>query len=251
MTRQTLHNWFVPFRQAEVIPKKLCVENAVLILDGYYVTRFASVLIAQTKTQVVTWHFTQAETSYTWSELLGKVPHIPFAVVCDGQKGILKALKTYWPGVVIQRCQFHVIHYCCLLLTKHPETIAAQEFRFLVLKISHIKAKEHCGEWLMRYKAWYHTYHEFLQTRTYQDNTTPTGRRKWHYTHGHLHAAHSHLKNALPNLFKYLLYPQIPNTSNHIEGGTNAKLQEYLHLHRGLTLFQQRQLIALLLRQKQ
>jgi len=251
VTRRTVINWFRVFRDDEIVPKTVVTRDAVLIVDGYYVERFASVLIAQTTAQIVTWHFTQTETSFTWSELLGKVPSIPFAVVCDGQKGILKALKTHWPSVIVHRCQFHVMHYCLLLLTKHPETQAAKDFRRIVLEISSIKTKEHCAVWLTIYRRWYNTYCEFLKSKTHQETMTPTGRKKWHYTHSRLHAAHSHLKNALPNLFKYLLYPEIPNTTNHIEGGTNARLQEYLHLHRGLGLFQRRQLIALLLKKKQ
>jgi hypothetical protein len=251
VTRQTLNNWFLPFREVEIVPTPVMVREAVLILDGYYVERFATVLIAQTTKQIVTWLFTQSETSATWGTLLLHMPFVPFAVVCDGQKGILRSLKTYWPSVIIQRCQFHVIHYCLLKLTKHPETQAGRDFRLLVIQVSHIKTKEHLSSWLLTYRAWYQTYKPFLKEKTYQEEHTFTGRQKWHYTHGRLHSAHSHLKNALPNLFKYLLYPQIPNTSNHIEGGTNAHLQEYIHLHRGLTIYQRRQLIALLLKKKQ
>jgi len=178
--------------------------------------------------------------------------HIPFAIVCDGQRGMLKAIKQRFPGITVQRCQFHVMQYCLTKLTKHPETRPALEFRELVLQISSIKTKEQLTYWVASYKHWYQVHQDFLKEKTYQDhNLTPTGRKKWHYTHGRLHAANSHLQNALPNLFKYLLYKQIPNTSNFIEGAINSQLQEKLRFHRGLNLAKRRVLIAILLASKQ
>lgn len=158
---------------------------------------------------------------------------------------MLKAIRLRFPGVIIQRCQFHVIQYCLTKLTKKPETQASWELRKIIVGIVKVKTKERFKEWLEDYLVWRRTYNEFLKERTYQEgNLTPMGRRKWHYTHGRLHAAHSHLKNALPNLFKYLLHPQIPNTSNYIEGAINFQMQEKLRFHRGLKPTKRRVLIA-------
>jgi hypothetical protein len=212
----------------------------------------ATVLIAQNPlNQVVGWHFTYTESATTWSEFLNHLSAFPRAIVCDGQKGMIKAIKLRYPGVIIQRCQFHVIHQINLLLTKHPETEAARRLKTLVNQITSVQTKEDLKIWLVHYKTWYHAYESFLKEKTYQEKLTPRGRRKWHYTHGHLHASHSHLKNALPNLFQYLRYPGIPNTSNRIEGGINAQIQRKIDDHRGTTLLQRRQIIALLLKQKQ
>ena len=171
--------------------------------------------------------------------------------MCDGQKGMLKAIKTRYPGVIIQRCQFHVIHQINLLLTKHPETQAARELKPIVNQIAQVKTRDDLKLWLLMYKSWYQQYQLFLKERTYQEKLTPMGRHKWHYTHGHLHASHSHLKNALPNLFQYLRYKEIPNTSNRIEGGINAQIQRWIDYHRGTKLLQRRKIIALLLKRKQ
>ena len=174
------------------------------------------------------------------------------AIVCDGQRGMLKAIKERFPQVIIQRCQFHVIQYCLGRLTKNPESLAAWELRQLVLDISKVKTKSDLNRWLFRYKDWYQTHHRFLKEKTYQSNElTPTGRRRWHYTHGRLHAAHSHLKNSMPNIFMYIKYPRIPNTTNFVEGAINSPMQEKLRLHRGLTLSQRRVLIAHYLNSKQ
>ena len=252
VTRRTLNNWFAPFRKQEIVPQIVGERNDIFIVDGYYVEFGATVLIIQSSTnRVVQWLFTYAENFLTWLELCEKIISFPFAVVCDGQKGMIKAMTLRWPGVIIQRCQFHVIHQVNILLTKHPETIAAQTFKAVVRDIIHVKTQHDLRIWLATYKNWYKTYASFLTERTFQESHTPTGRQKWHYTHGRLHAANSHLKHALPNLFWYIRFPEIPNTSNRIEGGINAQIQRHVDWHRGTTLFQRRQIIAAFLRQKQ
>lgn len=252
ITARTLRNWFTPFWQYEPQPEFVDVRDLVLVIDGKYVEKTASVLVVCSPRSVVTWWFTQRENETSWSSCLDKVVHFPKAVVCDGQRGMLKAIRERFPGVIIQRCQFHVIKYCLTKLTKNPESVAAQELRKLVLQISKIKTKEQVKIWFTNYKAWYQTHHKFLKERTYQENSfTPTGRRKWHYTHGRLHAAHSHLKNALPNLFHYLNHPEIPNTTNFVEGAINSPMQEQLRRHRGLNLLKRRILIAYFLKSKQ
>lgn len=252
ITRQTLHKWFIPFWLDEPIPKRTSATNIVLIIDGKSVERNACVLIACIFGRVVSWQFTQRETAESWYHFLSVIRLFPFAIVSDGQRGMLKAIKQRFPGVVIQRCQFHVIQYCLTKLTKKPETRAAQELRLIVLQIARVKTKDHFGLWLTNYIYWRKTYDSFLKERTHQEqNLTPTGKNKWHYTHGKLHAAHSHLKNALPNLFQYLRYPQIPNTTNYVEGAINSPMREKLRFHRGLNLNRRRILIAYFLRSKQ
>lgn len=239
VTRRTLDRWFAPFRDEEIVPNSHLTQSDVIIIDGYYVEYGATVLIAQNPlNQVVGWHFTYTENSTTWSEFLNSISTFPMAVVCDGQKGMLKAIKLRYPGVIIQRCQFHVIHQINLLLTKHPETEAARKLKYLVNQIILVKNRDNLRNWLISYKSWYEQYQLFLKERTYQEKLTLTGRHKWHYTHSHLHASHSHLKNALPNLFQYLRFPQIPNTSNRIEGGINAQIQRLIDHHRGTKLLQ-------------
>lgn len=249
---RTIHTWFTPFWNDEPLPKSVSFSGQVIIIDGKYVDQNACVLIASTAKSVISWQFTQRETMGSWYQFMCSLQEFPFAIVSDGQRGMLKAIKLRFPGVIIQRCQFHVIQYCLTKLTKRPETQAAWELRQVVTRIAKVKTKEQFKEWLEDYIVWRKTYHEFLKERTYQeDSLTPMGRRKWHYTHGRLHATHSHLKNALPNLFKYLLYPQIPNTSNYIEGAINSQMQEKLRFHRGLKLPKRRILIAHHLASKQ
>jgi len=250
--RRTLDRWFKPFRERDILPLTIDCRGKAMIIDGYYLEYSATVLVVQlTDNTVVSWLFTYAENFTTWLQFFNTISSFPKAIVCDGQKGMLRAIRLRWPGIIIQRCQFHVMHQINILLTKHPETRAAIEFKTLVNDVTSVKTKDDLRGWLSHYRSWYQCYMSFLKEKTFQDQSTPTGRRKWHYTHGRLHVAYSHLKNALPNLFQYLRYPGIPNTSNRIEGGVNAQIQRKVDQHRGTSLFQRRQIIAAILRQKQ
>lgn len=252
ITRRTLYNWFTPFRKLDIPALSVDVSNHVFIIDGYYLEYAATVLVAQTpQNLVVGWSFTYAENFSTWWEFFDSIAAFPKAVVCDGQKGMVKAVKLRWPGVIIQRCQFHVIHHVNLLLTKHPETLAARQLKTIVHQIIQVKTDSDLELWLLTFKEWYQHYRFFLTQKTYADTHTDTGRKKWHYTHGHLHAAFYHVKRSLPYLFQYLKYPGIPNTTNRIEGGVNAQIQRLIDRHRGAKLFQRRQMIGALLKQKQ
>ena len=252
VTIRTLNNWFASFWNLEPTPKQTNTANKILIIDGKYVEQNACVLLAVCSKKVVSWHFTQRENYSSWRTFFDDFKQIPFAIVCDGQKGMIKAIKQRFPGVIVQRCQFHVIQYCTIRLTKNPESEEAQELRELVLQISKIKTKEQLKSWLTDYKYWYLANQDFIKEKTYQtDSLTPTGRPKWHYTHGRLHAAHSHLKNSFPYLFRYLQHPKIPNTTNFVEGGINSLMQEKLRFHRGLSLPKRRILIAHFLSSKQ
>ena len=134
-TRQTLNKWFKPFRNQEIVPIHVSCQQQVIIIDGYGFTHCSCVaLIVQLNTgKIVTWKFAQVECFSCWMETLNQVQEFPFAVVGDGQKGMLKAIKQRWPGVIIQRCQFHVIYYVRTKLTQHPESQASQELSIEIL----------------------------------------------------------------------------------------------------------------------
>lgn len=252
VSRQTLCDWFQPFWNEEPIVDLKNIANKVLIIDGKYIDKNATVLVGIVDKKVVFWLFVQRETYSTWKTFLTNFNHIPFAIVGDGQKGMSKALKQVFPSSFFQRCQFHLIKYCRTKLTQNPESLAAQELRILVLKIAKIKTKEQLRVWLGEYKAWLQDHLNFVKEKTYPENNfTFTGRRKWHYTHRNLHASYSHIKNAFPYLFRCLQHSRIPNTSNYVEGGINALIQEKLRSHRGLELPKRKILIAHFLSSKQ
>jgi hypothetical protein len=251
-TRQTLNNWFKQFWKEEIKPKDINISNLNLIIDGKYLDRKTVCLIGAVNKKVVNWKFNNGENYLTWISFFLSLKTIPFSIVCDGQRGMLKAVKQLFPRVIIQRCQFHVIKYCLAKLTRNPESIAGQMLRLLVLDISKVKTKDDLDNWLIDFKDWYFNYENFLNEKTYSKTSfTKTNHPRWHYSHKNLHACFSHLKNALPYLFQYINHPTIPNTTNYLEGGINSQIQHLIVNHRGLNLNQRKYLISLFLSKKQ
>lgn len=216
----------------------------ILILDGTFIHRRAlMVLIARTGEGVVYWQFAPYESADTWGTLMRRLPH-PLAVVCDGQKGLLKQIKASWPATALQRCHFHVSKLARRHLTMRPKTEAGQEIKALLHLLPKVRALRGAQAWRTAYERWEKRYESFLAERThYHDGV----RARWWYTHRNLRGVRSLVRGALPHLFTYLRVPGVPNTTNHVEGGINAAIAEALRLHRGLRLHQKKTLVSLLL----
>jgi len=152
------------------------------------------------------------------------------SVTTDGHKSILKAIKRSLPDVVVQRCLVHIQRMCMLWLTRYPKHTAGVELRKLVLQLLKIKTGNDKLFWVSELNGWYQTYKDYLQQKTYNQNTG----RYW-YTHKLTRRSYFTIKRALPNMFHYLSNPKIPATTNGIEGFF-SHLKNHLDLHRGLTV---------------
>ena len=132
VNRRTLDRWFAA-AWAEppqpILPVSLAGQ--VLIVDGVYLRRDACILIARTpRTGVVSWMFCDRESTATWLEFLTTLSR-PWAVVSDGQKGLKRAIRTIWPGILLQqRCLFHVVDGALKKLTQRPTTVAGRVVKY-------------------------------------------------------------------------------------------------------------------------
>ena len=77
-----------------------------VFIDGTYFHK-KCLLVACTETHVIAWHWCLRESSNEYLKLLDKIAQ-PLVVTTDGAGGALKALRTKWPDVTIQRCLVHV-----------------------------------------------------------------------------------------------------------------------------------------------
>lgn len=152
------------------------------------------------------------------------------SITTDGHKSILKAIKKSAPEIKVQRCLIHIQRMCLLWLTKYPKHEAGQELRQLVLLLLKIKTDNDKLYWIHSLTEWYQKHRIYLNEKTYNEQTG----RFW-YTHKLLRRSYQTIKRALPNMFHYLKSPQIPNTTNGIEGYF-SHLKNHLDLHRGLTV---------------
>lgn len=218
--------------------------HQIIVIDGIRIGSLVC-LIARTTEYVIAWAWAPYESSATWSELFDQLP-APGFVVCDGQKGILLALKRSWPETAIQRCHFHVWQNVRTKLTLHPQTEAGQELLRLTRGLWQIYDIAHMEAWQARFKQWETSYGDFVKQRTYAQ-TLRAGKRHWWYTHGRLRSAYRQLSKLQTDqqLFTYVHNPgiQIPRNTNHMEGGINSQLRTKLKLHRGMNEEHQRRLV--------
>lgn len=234
------------------LPRQPTDAIAGLILDGTGVARHQRVaLIVRDPTcGPVTWTFAERESFDSWWRLLDSLRAEgmePRFVVCDGHTGLLKALRHVWPHVLIQRCLIHVVRQARLDLTQSPKTDAGLALLDLVNQILMIRTRRQRRRWLRAYRQWRHRHDAFLKERT----LNPEGPRRWWYTHRKLRGVRSLLSNSLPDLFHFIRHPEIPRTTNHVEGGINSRLKDLFRRHRGLSVDRKTTLTAWYLSSRQ
>ncbi|NOY15170.1 MAG: hypothetical protein GXP43_03040 [bacterium] len=228
-----------------------------LILDATYLKTKAVVLIARDLNKVIGCKIDQRENYQTWSlflnELKDKIGISSIKiVVIDGKKGLIQAVKdVLGERVRIQRCLFHIHLLSRVYLTSHPKTQAGYQLKRLIHQLFKIKTKASMSRWLISFFSWLVRYTDFLQEKTYHPiKRTITGKKVWYYKHKKLRSAFNLIKHALPYLFTFLDYPGTPKTTNHLEGGVNARLKELIYRHRGLAFEKQKILIRLFLQSR-
>lgn len=234
---QTSWCWDVP------IPQVLAGEiHHTIIVDGVKVGGQVC-LIARTSNYVIAWLWVPYESSVYWSELLCLLPS-PSYVVCDGQKGLLKAISICWPASITQRCRFHAWLNVKAKLTLNPESKAGQELLQLSQDLLQVRTKRQARRWKLRLKYWYKKHHTFINERTIKSDSKPK-ERSWRYTHEKLRSAYRQLAKITDDLLRssYRPNPGLPSTTNHVEGGINSQIRTKLKLHRGMPANHQRKLV--------
>jgi len=231
---QAISKWFRPFWQNP--PKPEAVPNPrVLVLDATsIVPRSLMLLIAGDgkRHRPVSWTPSFRECHASWLDFLRDLMWDdvePEVVVCDGQRGLLKAIHDVWPKAMVQRCLVHVVRQASMWLTQNPKTRTGLQLLELVRRLTAIRTRRQKRRWVRAFHSWERRHERFLKDRTYG----PSGR--WWYTHRKLRGVRSLLRNAIPDLFRFITDPTIPRTSNHVEGGLNARLKELMRCHRGIS----------------
>lgn len=244
VNRRTLTRWFRPLWETTKPPGKLAPDPlAVYCLDGVYLSgRENAALVCRTGSWRLSWMFVVRETTAGWTAFLESL-QAPNAVVIDGQKGLLAAVKSLWPLAKIQRCLVHVERFSRIKLTRKPTTIAGRELRNLVSALFEVRTGRHARRWLRRCCLWELKHATFLKERSYGEPRLGK-KRRWWYTHRNIRAVRSHLRNALPHLFTFVDHPEVPRTTNHVEGGVNSRLKELIQRHRGLSQDRKKVVVA-------
>lgn len=249
LSRRTLTLWFKDFWQTFPQPTTpTSLSGTYLVVDAVYLAgHHECVLIGRTGKGHVFWLFAPQETLCAWISFFSKLPK-PRAVICDGQSGLLSALKTVWPDVRMQRCLTHIQRLSIQKLTRRPHTLAGQELLSLTYALHGVKTMEQRDNWVSAFQQWASRWDEFLKERS--KAKPPHDKRKWWYVHRPIRALRRTLEQSLPNLFAFIDCPGLPSTTNLVEGGINSRLKELLHRHRGMNLEHKKTLVAYFLNSK-
>jgi hypothetical protein len=192
---------------------------------------------------MIVFEWVESESEHNWSKLISHIKCPKIAIV-DGNPGLLASVNRHWKDARIQRCSFHMFSFIRQKLSLNPKTDAGKELLCLSKMMFHITKLDRALDWINEVIKWGKRWSSFLNEKTIsQTSFTPTGRpRKW-YTHKKLRAAHKHILNAIINdqIFTYL-FEDIPNTTNKMEGGVNARLKELRRCHRGISLDHEKRL---------
>lgn len=244
---QTLLTRFTPFWQEFPCPKlPESMFGQVLILDATYLEgRYEVLLIARTPQRVISWQFAKQECKASWLNLLQDIP-APFAVVMDGQKGLLAAVKQIWPKAKVQRCLAHITRRAHSKLTQNPTTEAGCRLKQLAYQLTDVETKQAKRLWCKKFSRWQKRYGLLINQKTWSEN-----HRHWWYTHKNLRHTARLLQGNLDRIFTYIRYRFVPRTTNHLEGGINSRISELLFRHRGMKLSHKQIMLAYFLSQKQ
>jgi len=147
----------------------------------------------------------------------------PIAITVDGNTSVIRALKTVWPNITIQRCLAHIQRQGLSWLRRYPKSEAAKELRKVYLVIFGIENYRQRDEFLNAILVWEKRYGQFVKS-------LPSKNKVF----GDLQRARSLLLNAWPDMFHYLDDRKIAPTTNLIEGYFSTVKGKYKQ-HHGLS----------------
>lgn len=71
-----------------------------------------ALIVHDVASTLIRWLFVPRESYASWYGILSSLKRdglVPTYIVCDGQRGMLKAINELFPEVLIQRCIAHVV----------------------------------------------------------------------------------------------------------------------------------------------
>jgi transposase-like protein len=146
----------------------------------------------------------------------------PLSFTVDGNRNVIKVLRALWPEVVIQRCLVHIQRQGLSWCRRFPKTAYARQLRQIFVQVSSVDTASDREAFLNLVDDWEDRYGAEIAARE------ETGR-----VFSDVKRARSMLRLALPDMFHYLDDPNIPTTTNGLEGYF-SRLKSHYRQHRGL-----------------
>ena len=147
----------------------------------------------------------------------------PVSCTIDGLSVVDRTFRLVWPEIVIQRCLVHIQRQGLSWCRMHPKRKDAEQLRRFFVRVPWIDNEQQRDQFLADLKDWEEHYGHDIASRP--------GRGK---VFSDLKRARSLLCKALPNMFQYLNDPNIPKSTNGLEGYF-SRLKKSYRAHNGLT----------------
>jgi len=147
----------------------------------------------------------------------------PVAITIDGNTSVMRAIKTAWPAIKIQRCRTHIQRQGLSWLRRHPKLEASKDLREILLTLPDVKDTRGKEIFIKDFCCWEDRYGSFVLSLPTKDKV-----------YGDLQRTRSLILHALPDMFHYLDDPGIAATTNKLEGYF-SRLKEIYRKHRGLS----------------
>lgn len=140
----------------------------------------------------------------------------------DGNPQAMRTFRSIWPNIIIQRCLVHVQRQGLMWCRRYPKRRDAKQLRKLFLKITFIQTVAERDRLLDEVAAWERQFGSQIATSPEKGRVSSDVKR-----------ARSMLLKALPDMFHYLHDPNIPWSTNGLEGYFSRLKQRYRN-HRGM-----------------
>jgi hypothetical protein len=232
-------NWcwnVVPKLKLEGIPSDFIFVDATHLSGDNYL------LIVRNKKDVLNYLWAEKEDTESYIELFSPIQE-PRFVICDGHSAIAKASLKLWKNVAIQRCIVHVIHNAERKLGKRnpPEVnlIVMQHIK----KLAIVDTQRKAINWQNKWEDIYAEHKDYISELSYTADPETGEVIRQYPAHPNLRSVCNEINKLLKKdrLFLFIKH-DIPNNSNHLEGGINSPLKNLLRCHRGLALDHQKRM---------
>jgi transposase-like protein len=140
-----------------------------VLLDGtYFHKNGCLILLMDALTQRVIMNVYVATENYkTVHPMLRQLNGLglrPQALILDGHRMIIRAIREVWGTVIIQRCLYHIQRQGLSWLRTYPRTEAAKGLQRLLRYLPRIKDIERRNLFLRDYAVWIETHKNFVST---------------------------------------------------------------------------------------
>src|SRR3989338_3724265 len=139
----------------------------------------------------------------------------------DGEISVIRAIREAWPQTKIQRCLYHIQREGLVCVRILKKTKAGRKLRAILSTLASIKSFKDRDIFLELFHSWINAHYAFIKALP---NTTIEFKD--------LKKTITLIKNALPDMFHYLSNPNIPSTTNALEGFFSRLKSDYQR-HRG------------------